>query len=540
MATTKKDLYDAQYKRASKDIVYFCEEFLRVKKPIELGAQGYMDWELYPYQKDILPVLAEGGSHVILKSRQIGFSTLSAALLLWEIIFLPEIENVICSHKRDHARKLLGEATKMLNDFMLDNVGFCEHNGIEIVAAKREEITLGNGSTLYATSSNEPARGGVAHTVVLDEAAYLHGELGYDVFDAILPGSERRIILSTAKGKNNMFHEKYYLAKRINNDSWRAHFFGWNSVPYRDDVWYAEKHAALGETKMAQEFPAEPNEAFMLSSNNVFNLDALALMPVASKDEYTIGEIYCDMPDTFNHRQPQMIHYRENKGGKLRMYELPNPEHKYVIGVDTGEGHDASGDKSIMQVVNAHTAEQVAVYEDIEYGDELAKTAYLLGVFYNTARIIPENQGIGWAFTRALVALNYPKIYRMNRKGKKDKWGYSMNGVSKTVLISDFQSVMETQGILVRDETTLDELRNYLYLDKGGYGGAPFDDHVIALALAYEGIRTMVITSRESGDSEIDGFVAGDVVKKDIPERFTLGSATRQRARRHRRSRSRR
>ena len=86
MANKNKDLKSIirdQYMRCSQDPVFFMRNYCYIQHP----KRGKIKFNLYKFQEESLEELRDNRYNVILKSRQLGISTLSAGFALWSMLF---------------------------------------------------------------------------------------------------------------------------------------------------------------------------------------------------------------------------------------------------------------------------------------------------------------------------------------------------------------------------------------------------------------------------------------------------------------------
>ena len=70
-----KQIIEEQYVKCANDPVYFMRQFCYIQHPLK----GKIKFDLFPFQEESLSTLQNSRYSVILKSRQLGISTLSAA-----------------------------------------------------------------------------------------------------------------------------------------------------------------------------------------------------------------------------------------------------------------------------------------------------------------------------------------------------------------------------------------------------------------------------------------------------------------------------
>ena len=173
------------------------------------------------------------------------------------------------------------------------------------------------------------------------------------------------------------------------------------------------------------------------------------------------------------------------------MFEVwrdPNPQHGYVLGVDTSEGL-SHGDYSCVQVLDLNTGEQAAIWHGHIPPDELAEEVLSIGLWYRDALCCVESNNHGLTTLTVLRQLGYPNLFRkrtLNQATSKvsQEFGWKTTRTSKPLLIDDLGTALRVGELTLYDEHTFAELRTFVRNDRGSMSGSPFDDRVIALALA--------------------------------------------------------
>lgn len=175
----------------------------------------------------------------------------------------------------------------------------------------------------------------------------------------------------------------------------------------------------------------------------------------------------------------------------FKVFSPPERDGVYVAGVDSAEGL-GHGDNSVIQVLDFATGEQVAVYSDRCSPDVLALLAYRVGRWYNGALLVVESNNHGLVTLNGLRSLGYRSLYRrkqMNRVFNRttDEYGFKTTMTTKPVIIADLEKALRADDVIVREYETIVELKGYVRDEKGRTNGSPFDDRVMALAMAHHG-----------------------------------------------------
>ena len=86
-----KKIIQEQYLKCAEDPVYFMRQYCYIQHP----TKGKIKFNLLTFQEESLTTLQENRYNVILKSRQLGISTLSAGLCIMESMLFNEDFNVL-------------------------------------------------------------------------------------------------------------------------------------------------------------------------------------------------------------------------------------------------------------------------------------------------------------------------------------------------------------------------------------------------------------------------------------------------------------
>ena len=196
--------------RCGKDPNYFIENYVRISHP----EQGPIPFRTYPFQKDLLQDYNAYRFNIILKGRQLGISTITAAYSAWLILFHREKNILVVATKLSTAGNLVKKVK-----FMIKNLPpWLQIADISI--DNRNSFELTNGSQIKASStSGDAGRSEALSLLVVDEAAHVDGldELWKGLYPTLSTGG-RCIALSTPNGIGNWFYRMYSDADAGLND----------------------------------------------------------------------------------------------------------------------------------------------------------------------------------------------------------------------------------------------------------------------------------------------------------------------------------
>ena len=95
MAIVNKQKQIKEIVRCGKDPVYFINKYLKIQHP----TRGLISFDTYPFQHECLQKFVDHRFNVILKSRQLGISTLTAAYAVWLAAFYKDKNVLIIATK---------------------------------------------------------------------------------------------------------------------------------------------------------------------------------------------------------------------------------------------------------------------------------------------------------------------------------------------------------------------------------------------------------------------------------------------------------
>ncbi len=482
---------------------------------------------------------------IILKARQLGFSTLIAAIFFAITSTKENIESLIVSHVKESSDRIF-RMTQLFYDHMpLDIKPMrTKRNARELVFENPKEELRGVDPGLRSrievetAQKDEVGRSGTFRLAHLSEIAFwrdpanaLTSLLQTMPTEAPLTGM---ILESTANGVGNYFHAQWEQAER-GEGRYTPFFFDWfKKKEYSKELTEDEKKAftpdkteerlqrrfkltleqlnwrrgkisefqtlarsttdpakmgLTAEQLFQQEFPCEPIEAFLATGRPVFNREALSWYTENRVIEpKTIGNIVEDR------RGKLMID--PDKFGYLKVWETPIPGEGYIVGADIAEGL-GGGDFTSFHVMRQRNMQIVAHWHGHMDAGLAAEQLEMLGYFYNKAYIVPECNNQGLVICIHLQKVNYPRIYMRQTLGRRNEQvreevGWQTSTATKPVLINHLANEIRDKTFDLPDEATVAELNKYVRDEKGRFGAQPGsnDDRVISLALCVEGHRT--------------------------------------------------
>ncbi len=500
---TTEDLVDA--------FNYFCSNYWFIKHP----EKGRIKFEMREAQLETVQGWIENRYTIVLKARQIGFSTLAAAFVFWETFFWKDRFIIMLSRTEREAMKLLQKAKygfKFLPKWML-------LRGPSIIDNNQLKMSFSNESAIESLpSGNDPARGESVYRVVIDEMAFLpNSEEAWASIEPIADVGGRVICLSTANGEGNIFHE-LWTGSQNGTNQFKGIFFPW-SAGDRDLEWYESKRRQLPDWQLAQEYPSDPDEAFIRSGRPVFDIEALRRYETV---EPTRGYL---------HRISMKNMEFRHDGGELAVWEFPDLAAVYCIGADVAEGL-GHGDYSSAHVINAYTQEVVAHWHGYIDPDLFGENVLAdLGWWYNNALLGVESNNHGLTTLKALQRSGYKNIYRQRRLAQRapeptEILGWRTTAASKPLAVDELGAAIRDHDLMIYDTHTIAELRTFVRQSNGKTHGSPHDDRVMSLAIANQMLKYVWLPEYQVAGSAPKGSLVWweAHIPSYRPEKFALGS----------------
>ena len=462
MAEDFKKIIRQEYLKCAQDPAHFMKKYCYIQHP----QRGRIQFNLYPFQEKTLHVFRDNPYSIILKSRQLGISTLSAGHSLWLMLFHKD-KNILCiATKQETARNMV---TKV--KFMYDNLP----SWLKIPAEENNKLSLrlNNGSIIKATSaSSDAGRSEAVSLLLIDEAAFIDniGEIWASAQQTLATGGGA-IVLSTPYGTGNWFHKTW-----VNAESQENQFLPiklpWWVHPERDQTWRDSQDALLGDPRLASQ---ECDCDFSTSGDTVFYSEWIEFIK-----ETTVKEPL----------------ERRGVDQNLWIWEPADYSREYTITADVARGDGK--DFSACHVMDIQTNTQVAEYKGQISPKEYGYFLTGLATEYNNAMLVVENANIGWATLDAIEERGYRNLYRSPKTDKMTAEsylrayesssemvpGFTMSMRTRPLCINKFREFIGDRSVTIRSKRLLEEMKVFIWKNgrpeaQGGYN----DDLVMSFGI---------------------------------------------------------
>jgi hypothetical protein len=452
-----KNIIRQEYIKCAQDPAHFMKKYCHIQHP----QRGRVIFNLYPFQEKVLHLLRDNPYSIILKSRQLGISTLSAGYSLWIMLFQKD-KNILCIvTKQETARNMV---TKV--KFMYDNLP----SWLKIEADENNKLSLrlSNGSQIKATSaSSDAGRSEAVSLLLIDEAAFIDqiGEIWASAQQTLATGGGA-IVLSTPYGTGNWFHKTWVSAENNENDFLPIRL-PWYVHPERDEAWRKRQDELLGDPRIAAQ---ECDCNFSTSGDTVFHSEWIEFIK-----ETTIQDPV----------------ERRGVDQNLWIWEPADYSREYMVIADVARGDGK--DFSACHVMDIQTNTQVAEYRGQLPPKEFGYFLTGLATEYNNALLVVENANIGWATLDAIIERGYRNLYQSPKSDQltADSYlrvfegnsemvpGFTMSMRTRPLCINKFREFVGDRSVTIRSKRLLEEMKVFIWRNGRPEAQSGYNDDLV-------------------------------------------------------------
>jgi len=456
---------------------------------------------------------------IILKARQLGFSTVTEAIIYY-LTSLQEAKNGFIVAQDSKASDNLFEMFKNYYDNVPsiykpmrkrnNSRKLSFENPTALESQRQKNPGLKSQITVDTAEASVLARSGTIHFLHVSELAFWPEAKKSKHMLALLqslsdaPGT-LCIIESTANGYGEYFQQMWEKAANGDND-FEPVFVAWHEYPtYREEFSSQEeleeflesmtedelfiqrrfnlsaekmkwrrstiKNKCEGDPKLfAQEYPSFPEEAFLVSGRSVF-------------DQKKVGDSILAAPKPI----------REELDGAILIWAEPEEGELYDMGADVAEGLDGNEhDSSTFFIWKRSTGEQVAEMQIKEEPYSFAALLNEWGRYYNNALLGVERNNHGHAVLLALIQIHdYPNLYEhkdYDVKGNVDKRaGWPTTLKTRPILVEEFRKGYADGDTKIKSKRELGEMRTFVKKNgKAQHQAGCHDDILLAAMIGWE------------------------------------------------------
>lgn len=442
--------------KCGKDPVYFIKKYVKIQHP----TRGTLDFETYPFQDDCVRQFQEHRLNIVLKSRQLGLSTVCAAYAVWLAIFYKDKNILVIATKLSTALNFIKKVK-----FALDNLP--PWLLLPKFEPTKQLIGFTNGSQIAAIpTSDDAGRSEALSLLIIDEAAFIRD------FDTIWTGlaptfstGGSAIILSTPNGVGGQYYRLWTEAEAGQN-KFNPIRLPWDVHPEHDEAWFREETKSLPRRKVAQEYLCD-----FISSGDTFL-----------------------QPNDLEDLRSQIMEPVEKAGHdrNIWVWSPPVAGRTYVISADVARGD--GGDYSAFHVIDVEDCEVAAEYMGKVPPEKLADMLNEWGKKYNEALIVPELNTFGYFVnTKLRDILGYKKLYYANNKGDPFNYipidsdempGFTTSQKTRVQILTKLEELIRNKQLKTYSRRLHDQLQSFVWNgNKPTAGKDSHDDLIMSLAI---------------------------------------------------------
>jgi hypothetical protein len=483
-----QDLLKVEYKKCMESPVYFMKHYVKIQHPV----RGEILFDLFDFQKETLQSFADYKFNIILKSRQMGISTLVSVYALWVMIFNKDKNILIVSLRQEDAKDIITKvrfANEKLPTWLK----------VKCIEDNRLSLKFQNGSQIKAASTTKKSGVGQALSLlIIDEAALIEeaGELWTSAQPTLSTGGNA-IVLSTPRGVGNWFHKMWQGAEenndgKIGKNGFHPISLPWQLHPERDDEWRRIEGEKQGNPKKAaQEYDCN----FLASGDNVIDLNIIEFYKkTRAKDPLDISGI--------------------DHG--LWTWQEVNYSHSYIVSADVARGDGEDFSACHVLDITGECPIQVAEYKGSLGTKDFGNFLVALATKYNDALLIVERENVGWATLQQIIDRDYKNTFyssadlkyvdvqrqlsnKYDSEEKKIVPGFSTNMKTRPLVVNNLDLYFRNMAIEIYSKRTLSELETFIWKNgKAQAMDAYHDDLVMSLAIGLW-VRDTALRLRQEG-----------------------------------------
>ncbi len=460
---------DTELLERMKDPKFYLENFCKIKGK----TPGLVPFILNEAQKDIFNTLRKSSRVIILKARQIGFSTAITGFFYHKTIMTPGMNTVLIGYNTDMAAELLDKVKMFWQTTPMELQPTIHYNS-------KYEISFPklNSKIIVLPSSENVGRGYTIHACLCTELAmWEKAEEKMAALENAVPKDGLLVIESTPRGVGNLYH-KIWMSKE---NGYEKKEYGW---------WWAYNEEEIEQIRRRmndpQRFAQEYSLEFLSSGRSVFSPD---LIKSLQSDILNLGDVHLD-ENKKEHTVRQM--------DGLTIYQEPAPGKVYVAGADVSEGV-TGGDYSVVTIFERSTGEEVAHWHGMMAPDKFAEKLNAWGRFYNNALMVVEINNHGLTTVTVLKQMLYPTLYFRPSKfdtipsSWSDRLGWKTTKVTRPLMIDDLNQALREKSLTIHSKYLVDEMQTFVY-DFGNNMNAIdgyHDDAIFSASIAFQGFKVL-------------------------------------------------
>lgn len=503
-----------EYTKCAQDPAYVIEKYFET---FDKTQEGFVPFHLFDKQKTLIRNYQENRFNLVLKYRQAGISTVTAAyaavLTAFALSENPQ-KVLILANKQETAI----EFQKKIIDFIQQLPKWV---GITFDKSAQKHVRLSNGSEIKSVATSPDALRGYTPTLmILDEAAFIEG--GQSLWSACLAAigtGGKATLISTPNGLDEIYYEAYEGAVTNTNKFKITHLKWWQDPRFNKDFrliktnnivdWIQKPESEKTEQVIEScidlhvdvilkfiEDGFKPHSTWYENMCRDMNLNKrminqeLECAFIGSGDNVIEGAIIRKQEET-NVKQPG---FKDKEWeSNLWVWEMPLKGHRYIAALDVsrGDSEDATG----YCIIDYDTFEQVLEYHGKVPPDIAAIMVEHYSKLYNAITTVDITGGMGIAATNKLKELGFPKkLLHYDNLSEQDMFftpdDSAIPGINfasknrRSQIVAALEEAVSRGDFKIRSERLITELKKFIYKNgKPDHMKGSHDDLIMALGM---------------------------------------------------------
>lgn len=460
---------------------------------------------------------------IILKCRQVGFTTLNCIRALDYALWESNFRAGILCHKLSTVKSIFNDITKFSYTWFTRDWGkFYKPTQKQDSSTSLSFLDDGLGRSLESSILVLfDFRGKTLHFLHVAEASRIEGDRLVGSINGV-PDNCEITLESTAYGRGGEFYRLWQLHRAKGPTApyhgffvpWFEHYpedpgewelqqeLAWTGkelelmAQYKGLItrahlvwrrWAIESKCEGKEEVFENEYPTNDQDCFISGEASVFGNSIIKMQDRHTKDPVHLGFLFSDNNKIILHSDPK---------GTTAVWENPNPSRVYVIGADPAGG--VGQDMGAAYVKDCESGKLVArIWGDIT-PDDFAKELFKLANYYNKAYICVEANNHGQIVLHVLKEMGYRNLYKraaideMTSKPTK-KIGFLTTNQSKILITEKLKTAAKEGKLIILDRDLIAEMSTFMQVTsktgssvKREASVGCHDDLVMAAALTEE------------------------------------------------------
>jgi len=473
-------LHGEEILRCKEDFVYFCENYLKI---LDRNSK-IVSFKLKKAQLKLLLEIEKNPWQCVLKARQLGSSTLIAALFFWRTLFTPNERTLVIAHTAAAVSNIF----RIYKNFYDNLPKFLQFN---MKNSSAHEMVFFHGGTIRVSSaSGQSFRGATYNNLHCSEVAFWK-DMSTTIAGLFQTATgNSHILLETTANGLNQFHALWV----DEENGFSKTFLAWTDEPE-----YIRREA-IDIPDVIKEYCDEweltgDQKRWAAETLSVKCANSFAMF----QQEYAIDPVTCFVSSGSRFFDEAYPHAKFEIGYK--QFDEPIQYGVYTMGVDVASG-SPHGDYSafvVMDVLNPEAPRIVATFAGyatpIEFGNMILEECKK----WNCVAVV-ESNSYGLTVLEVLRREEWGRIYTQQRfdsvnQSWTEKLGFNTNGNTRSILLSKLQSYVNGKSLLLTDERIRHQANTFVYDGTGrpDHMRGTHDDLIFATGLALMGIDQAVI-----------------------------------------------